>query len=192
MPITRRRLIAASGGTVAAGGAVAVLSACGSSREEPSDSRDVELLQPALDAETKVANLYRIAARQPLEPRALDAVESFGKRANEQVGLLEDAITGAGGSPAPPSGGNPAAENVLEALTLGLNDAIAAYNASVGGLSTPELRHTVFELMSTDAAQLAAIDGLLGSEQAPEPFVTGGKEPPLTAVSAADAAKDGS
>jgi hypothetical protein len=177
MSITRRRLFAISG----AGGAAAVLAACGTAEEEPSPERDVELLQPALDAEAAVNRLYRIAADQSLDAEASAGVKAFGVTAKEHVDQIRKEIEAAGGTPAESPADVPAGENVLEALGVALTDAIATYHDAVGELSTPPLRRTVYELLAGDAAQLAAIRGLLGSEQVPEAFVTGGDEPPLEA-----------
>jgi hypothetical protein len=177
MSITRRRLFAVSG----TGGAAAILAACGTAEEEPSPERDVELLQGALDAEAAVESLDRTAAGQSLEAEASAAVKAFGATTKDHVGQLRKAIEGAGGTPAESQAKAPAGENVLDALSVALTAAIAAYHGAVGDLSTPPLRRTVFELLAADAAQLAAIRGLLGSEQAPEAFVTGGDQPPLTA-----------
>lgn len=189
MPITRRRLLATTGAGIAGGGA-AVLSACGSDADEPSAERDVELLQAALDAEGAVARLYELAAGQRLDREAADAVAAFGSQASAQLKRLTDAIESAGGEPAKPGGSPAAAESVVEAIALALDEAIAAYHSAVGKLSTVELRRTAFELMNADAAQLAAIRGLLGEEQAPEPFVTGGDERPLTGVVADEATNE--
>jgi rubrerythrin len=177
MSITRRRLFAVSG----AGGAAAVLAACGTAEEEASPERDVELLQAALDAEGGVERLYRTATEQSLDADARATVQAFGVTAREHVDRLRKEIEGAGGTPVESSADVPAGENVLDALTVALTDAIAAYHDAVGELSSAPLRRTVYELLAADAAQLAAIRGLLGSEQAPEAFVTGRDEPPLEA-----------
>jgi Ferritin-like domain len=177
MPITRRRLLASAGAGVAGAGA-ATLAACGSDVDEPSSERDVELLQPALAAERSVANLYGLAAEQRLEPEVTEAVEAFGKQATSHVDRLAEAIESAGGEAAEPSGSPEGAESVVEAIALALDEAIGAYDAAVGELSTVELRRTVFELMTSDAAQLAAMTGVLGEDQAPDAFVTGATREP--------------
>jgi hypothetical protein len=180
MSITRRRLLAASGAGLAGGGAIAALSACGDSVEEPSAERDVELLNAALAAEATVAGMYE-DLRAPAGPGA-EALDVFAEQAAAQVERLTRAIEDAGGTPSEENGSPPEAESAVEALTLALNPAIAAYHEAAGGLSTPELNRLVLELMAADAAQLAALRGILGEEQAPEPFVTGLEEPPLSST----------
>ena len=177
MSITRRRLFAISGAGLAGGGAAAVLSACGTELEEPSAGRDVELLNAALAAEATVAGMYEdLPATAGPDAEAFDA---FAEQAATQVERLTTAIEDAGGTPSEGNGSPPEAESVVEALTLALNPAIAAYHEAAGALSTPELNRLVLELMAADAAQLAALRGILGEDQAPEPFVTGLDERPL-------------
>jgi hypothetical protein len=175
MSITRRRLFAVSG----TGGAAAILAACGAAEDQASPERDVELLNTALAAEATVASMY--AALPAGSGPGGEALDVFGQQASAQVERLKKAIEDAGGTPEETKGQAPTAESAVEALTLALNNAIAAYHDAVGDLSTPPLRRTVYELVAADAAQLAALRGLLGSEQAPEAFVTGGDEPPLEA-----------
>jgi hypothetical protein len=182
MSITRRRLLASSTAGLAGTGAIAVLSACGSEEEEPSAERDVELLNEALEAQAIVAELYRTAGG--LAGPDAEAIATFRKEAETQLDRLSDSIEGAGGTPSEAVGDAPEAESPLEALSLALDDAIAAYRDAVGELSTSELRATVLELDAADAAQLAAVRGLMGEEQAPVAFVTGLDEPPLVAEQA--------
>jgi hypothetical protein len=180
MPITRRRLLASSGAGLAGTGAIAALSACGSEEEDPSPERDVELLNAALAAQTTVVSAYEFGGEQSLEP-----IRVFAEDASNQVQQLTEAIETAGGTPAEPDGNPPEAESAVEAATLALNDAIAAYHAAAGDLSTSELNGMVLEFITADAAQLAALRGELGEEQAPQAFVTGLEEPPLVATEGA-------
>jgi hypothetical protein len=180
MPLTRRRLFAASGAGLAGGGAIAALSACGESIEEPSTERDVELLNAALAAEATVAGMYEdLPATAGPDAEVFDA---FAEQAASQVEQLTSAIEDAGGTPSEGNGSPPEAESAVEALALALNPAIAAYHEAAGDLSTPELNRLILELMAANAAQLAALRGILGEQQAPEPFVTGLDEPPLVAT----------
>jgi hypothetical protein len=180
MSITRRRLFAASGAGLAGSGAIAALSACGESVEEPSTERDVELLNAALAAEATVAGMYEdLPATAGPDAEVFDA---FAEQSAAQVERLTRAIEDAGGTPSEGNGSPPEAESAVEALTLALNPAIAAYHEAAGDLSTPELNRLVLELMAADAAQLAALRGILGEQQAPAPFVTGLDEPPLVAT----------
>jgi hypothetical protein len=180
MPITRRRLIAASGATLAAGGAAATLTACGGDgRTEPSAERDIELLQRALDAQASVSDLYRVARRQALDPPVVNAIETFDRRSSRNQRQLALRIEDAGGTPAEPDIRTPAAESVVEAIGIALDDAIAAEHGIVGHLSSPAARRTVYEAMTSDAAQLAAFRGILGEVQVPAAFVTGDSQPHL-------------
>jgi hypothetical protein len=188
MSITRRRLFAASGAGLAGAGAITALSACGSEEEEPSAERDVELLNAALAAEATVAGMYEDLPatagpdeRNDVSDLVVDAevFDAFAEQAAAQVERLTRAIEDAGGTPSEGNGSPPEAESAVEALTLALNPAIAAYHEAAGDLSTSELNRLVLELMVADAAQLAALRGILGEQQAPEPFVTGLDEPPL-------------
>jgi hypothetical protein len=183
MPITRRRLLATSGAGLAGTGAVTLLAACGTDEEEPSAERDAELLNTALEAQATVAQLYSDtpASQEGSTARALD---TFSKEADDQLRRLRESIEGAGGTPSDTAADAPQAESQLEALALALTTAIGAYNAAVGDLSSSSLRATVLELGVADAAQLAAIHGLLGEEQAPTAFVTGLDEAPLVAEEA--------
>jgi hypothetical protein len=183
MRITRRRLLAASGAGLAGTGAAAALSACGTEIEDPSAERDVELLNEALAAQGAVAAAYDLAQDfDLLTSGAGDAVAAFSKEATTQARRLQAAVESGGGTPSEDEPQAPEAENPLESITLALNDAIAAYHAAAGALSTAELNRMVLEFVAADAAQLAALRGELGEDQAPEPFVTGLDEPPLVAT----------
>ena len=183
MSITRRRLFALSGAGLAGTGAIAALAACGSEEEEPSAERDVELLNAALAAQLTVATAYRTAEDfDLLTAGAGDAVTAFSKEAAAQVRTLETAVEDAGGTPTEEQEAPPEGENPLESVALALNDAIAALHAAAGGLSTAELNRTALEVLTVDAAQLAAIRGELGEDQVPQPFVTGLDEAPLAAT----------
>jgi hypothetical protein len=182
MPITRRRLLASSGAGLAGAGAVTLLAACGTDEEEPSAERDAELLNTALEAQTTVSQLYGDA--EGLAGPDAQAIDAFGKEADDQLRRLRESIEGAGGTPSDTAAEAPQAESPLEAIALALTNAIGAYRAAVGDLSTSSLRATVLELGATDAAQLAAVRGLLGEDQAPVAFVTGLDEPPLVAEEA--------
>jgi hypothetical protein len=177
MSITRRRLFAVSGAGLAGAGATAVLSACGTEEEEPSAERDVELLNTVLAAQGTVATMYEElpAAAGP----GGETLDVFGEEAAAQVERLTTAIEGAGGTPTDADESPPEGESATEALAQAVRLAIAACHDAAGELSTPELNATVLELVAVDAAQLAALRGLLGEQQAREAFVTGLEEPPL-------------
>jgi hypothetical protein len=182
MPITRRRLLATSGAGLAGTGAVTLLAACGTDEEEPSAERDVELLNTALEAELAVADLYRSPPSLSME--GAEAATSFGAEAKRQVQQLTEAIEAAGGTPSESAQEVPQAESVIEAGALALNSAIAAYHSAAGALSTPELNRMVIEFVTANAAEVAALRGVLGEDQAPQAFLTGLDEAPLVAEEA--------
>lgn len=181
MPITRRRLITTSSAGLTAAGTAVALGACGTDgREEPSAERDVELLARPLAAAATLRSLYETATEQALEPEVEDAARAFGEQAGEHVSVLSEAIEEAGGTPADPDPDPPAAESAVEAIRIALEGAIAAGHAVVGELASESAQRSVYEVLIGDAAQLAAIRGVLGEQQVPEAFVTGSPEPPLT------------
>lgn len=179
MSITRRHLVASGAGLAAAGSAT-VLAACGGdAREERTAERDVELLQRPLDAQATLAELYETAGDQELGAPVAAALEAFGAQAREHVELLRSRVSEAGGAAEPAPGIPPDAESAVEAIALALDGSIAAGHDIVGALSTAEARGAVYRVMIADAGQLAAIRGVLGTQQVPAAFVTGGPEPPL-------------
>jgi hypothetical protein len=180
MPITRRRLLAASGAGFAGTGAATVLAACGTEIEDPSPERDVELLNAALQAQSAAVRVLRFAEAGSGTP-----TEGFAEEAQRQTQELTEAIEAAGGTASGSTGDAPEGESPTEAAAFALDDAIAAYHAAAGALSTAELNGMVLEFIAADAAQVAALRGVLGEDQAPQPFVTGQDEPPLTAEEAA-------
>jgi len=193
MSITRRRLIATAGGGVAAAGAGTVLAACGGDgRPERTAERDAGLLQAALTAEATLSGVYDLATEQALAPQVAAAVTAFGEQSREHVALLSSQIEEAGGAADDSAGPLPAGESVVEAIRVGIEESIAASHDVVGELSTIEARHAVYRVMVADAAQLAAIRGVLGEQQVPVAFVTGAPEPPLAVEPEDRESEDGS
>ena len=180
MSITRRHLLPRSGAGLAAAGAATVLSACGGDgRPERSSERDGELLQEALTAEATLSAAYETASDQQLGGRVAAAVAAFGDQSREHIALLSAGIEDAGGSPDEQPGEPAAAESAVEAVRAAIEASIAAGHLAVGGLESIDARRTVYRVMIADAAQLAAVRGILGEQQVPVAFVTGAPEPPL-------------
>ena len=187
MSFTRRHLITAS----AAGGAAAALAACGGDDSpEPSAERDTELLQQALDAQATLLGVTRFAETQRLAGRIGAAVALFAEQAADHVDEISTLIEDAGGEALVEESEAPDAESAVEAIAIALEDAVAAGHDIVADLSTVDSRRTIYAVIADDAAQLAAVRGVLGEDQAPVAFVTGGSEPPLTAAPAAEEAED--
>jgi hypothetical protein len=191
MPITRRRLIAASGAGLAAGGAAALSGCGGDPGEDPSPQRDVELLQRALEAQAAVNDLYGLAGEQQLDEPVAEAMRQFEQQSSRHARQLARRIEEAGGTPADPDASPPVAESVVEAIGIALEEAVAAGHRIVGTLSSPEARRTVYRMMSADAAQLAVVRGVLGEDQVPVAFVTGRPEPPVAVELEPDASEGG-
>lgn len=183
MSITRRHLLGAS----AAGTASVALAACGGDDSpEPGPERDAELLQQALAAQVTLLGVTRFAEAQPLDRRVAAAVALFAEQTAEHVAVLSQLVEESGGDAAADEGSAPEAESAVEAVALALEDAIAAAHGIVGDLSTADARRTIYTVIAADGAQLATVRGVLGEDQVPVAFVTGGSEPPLTAAPAAD------
>ena len=76
--------------------------------------------------------------------------------------------------------------NRQEAAKDEFDEINVAYREAAGVLSTTELRFTATSFLAGVAAEQAAVRAAGGDEPlAPEPFVTGLSEPPLTAPDAA-------
>lgn len=180
MSFTRRHLLQTSGAGLAAGGAATVLAACGGDgRPERTSERDVELLQEALRAEATLAAAYAIASEQQLGGQVTAAVNAFVNQSGEHMTLLARQIEEAGGTPDDAPGDPPAAESAVESVRAAIEESIAAGHRAVGGLDSADARHAVYRVITGDAAQLAAVRGILGEQQVPVAFVTGAAEPPL-------------
>ena len=179
--LSRRRLLAASGATLAAG-APAALAACGTATddEDLSPEREAELLNEVLAQQLAV----RDAAEQALQSAPGSVKESiFTLRENSAASIteLETLITDLGGTPTDePAPSASQAESEVEGLGGQLESSIAATLEAIRELS-PEPREPVYTAITEDAAALAAIRDTLGEEIAPDAFVMG---PPAAAEEA--------
>ena len=173
LTVSRRGLFAL-GGT----GAAVVLAGCGSEDDPRAEGNDQELLDNAMAAESGLQAAYDSTAGGVEGGRAGAEVVNHSRDASserqQELGRL-----GAGGTP---GGGSSATGTGLEATETAANAAIAAYRQCAGLLPSAEDRATTMGFLAQVAAELAAIRGLFGEDQAPEAFVTGGEEPPFQAA----------
>ena len=138
IPIPRRDFFALGG----AGIAVGALAGCGSNTEEPSESRDIELLTTALVGEENAATALQTAEGE-LKGEKLELVKALNSAASERAAELQDLVaqlrdTSPEGDFGVDGSGRDAA---LEAAVEGTNAAIAAYRLGAGHFSTEELRN---------------------------------------------------
>ena len=170
--LTRRRLLAASGATLAAG-APAALAACGTVEEDEDVSPEEEagLLNQVLPQQLAVIE----AAKQAIKAGPADAVKvakSLDEERLKSTQELEAEINDLGGTPASEAADLVGAESAVEGLARQLEASIAATLEPLGELS-PESRQPVHRAVVQDAAALAAVRDTLGEEPAPDAFVMG-------------------
>jgi hypothetical protein len=181
-PALRRRGFVALG---AAGGAAAVLAACGKEVPEPSSDRDVSLLSDALVGETNatsaLGDAVKLAKGGQIETiKALrDQASANSDRVQAQLSKLN----------AQPSGEfqHETADSLNVALNTAIeqtNGAVEAYRTGAGLLTTDDLKSEAIQLAIADGARLAMLRQLLNPPQneAPYAFVTGGTQPPVQSV----------
>ncbi len=173
-----RRDFLALGGVAVAGVAIA---GCGEGVEAPSASRDVELLSGALVGEENATTaLQRAEAEVGAGETAL--VKALREQASGQAAELQDAVAELGDAPAAGDFGveGSGRDGALRAALEATNAAVAAYRLGAGQFSEEKLKRSALEWISAGAVRLAAIRELLGEQPAPEPFVTGLDEKPLS------------
>jgi len=171
--LSRRRLFAASGATLAAGSAAA-LAACGTTEDEnesTSPAREAELLNEVLAQQLAVIEVARFAAKGAPEEAAAAAAELRELRV-ASTDALEGAIAELDGTPAGEAAASVEAESAVEGLARQLEAAIAASVDAIGEIN-PERRQPVQRAITEDAAALAVMRSTLGEEVAPDAFVMG-------------------
>ncbi len=179
--LSRRRLLAASGATLAAG-APAVLAACGSSDEDEdvTPAEEAELLNAVLAQQLAVASAAGEASKaSPGEVR--QSIKLFARDRDSSAQALAVEVGDLGGTPTEEAVDLIGAESAVEGLARQLETSIAASLAAIGELA-PERRAPVHQAIVEDAALLAAIRSVLGEEIAPDSFVMG---PPSSSEEAA-------
>lgn len=166
-----------------AGGAAGLLAACGKEVAEPSSSRDVDLLNDALAGETNATSALedaiKLAHGADLETiKALrDQASANADRVQGQLSKLNAASTGASNPPQAST-----LEDALNAAIDQTGSAVEAYRTGAGLFTTEELKSVAMQLVVADGARLAMLNELLGQDEAPYAFVTGGTEPPYQSV----------
>lgn len=172
--VSRRRLLAASGATLAAG-APAVLAACGTEDEEDvSPEREAELLNDVLAQQLAV-----IAAVDPASSNAPGQLQPIFDRLNTirqmSARVLENTIRDQDATPTDKPAAAVGGESPTEGVARQLEHSIAGSLAAIGEL-TPQTRLPVHQAIVEDAETLAAIRDTLGEEIAPDAFVMGPPE----------------
>jgi hypothetical protein len=170
--ISRRRLLAASGVTLAAGAPVA-LAACGAEEDEDvSPEREAELLNVVLAQQLAItdATAEALRANPPEElRRPLGRLIDLREQTAQD---LESAISDLGGQPVDTGAELVGAESPVEGLARQLEASIAASLGAIGELS-PEQRAPVHDAIVEDATALAELRVVLGEDPAPDAFVMG-------------------
>lgn len=179
-PLSRRRLLALSGATLAAGSGT-VLAACGAATDdEPSDSEDAAALNGVLAQQLAVLETAQAASKGAPE-QAAAAITALEELRRSSIADLESAIADLGGTatrePAPQAA---QAESAVEGLARQLDAAIAEQLAVIADLSA-ERRAPVQRAITEDAATLAVLRDTLGEPPAPDAFVFGAPADAATA-----------
>ena len=180
--LTRRALL---GTATLAPGAMAVLTACGTSTESlrklPATARrdDVELLNRLLELE--YAGIYAYTAGIPLlNGRTRTDAQQFLKQelahAGELAGLIREAgykpVTGAQSYDL----GHPQTETgVLELLRRIENEQITGYVGALPRLVPGPVRAAIASILANDAQHLSFVRAAVGDVPVPTAFVTGGE-----------------
>jgi hypothetical protein len=171
--LTRRRLLATSGATVAAGTSVA-FAACGDTEEETEDvtpARQAELLNAILAQQLAVEEACEVAlGNAPDELQGL--ISSLRDERRKSIDDLDSTITDLDGTPITDGVGLAGGESPTEGLARQLETSIAATLQAIGELP-PESRQPIQQAITDDAAVLAGIRSVLGEEVAPDAFVMG-------------------
>jgi hypothetical protein len=172
--VSRRRLLAASGVTLAAG-APAVLAACGAEEDEDvSPEREAELLNDVLTQQLAVIDAADQASSNA--PRDLQEIFDRLRTIREQSArALENTIRDQDGTPTSEAAAAAGGESPTEGVARQLEQSIAGSLAAIGEL-TPETRLPVHQAIVEDAETLAAIRDTLGEDIAPDAFVMGAPE----------------
>lgn len=167
--LTRRRLLAASGVTLAAGSA-ALLAACGTEEDEgPSQAEVAAALNGMLAAEEALLEQYGGAqASGDLRP----AIPRFRRMVEGAVDELSQAVRERDAEPAGPAEGFPGSGDAT-ALAAGESTALAAGLEAIGLIGDQELRARVQGMITGHAIRAAALRDAAGEAVVGEPFVMG-------------------
>ena len=169
--LSRRRLLAASGATLAVGSSV-VLAACGKSEDdEGSPEENAEKLNKVLAAQLAVQEAIRPAVESQVKGSLEPALQALSEETDKLIQDLTDAIEASDGSPTDAAVAGSEAESAIEGLRDQLNVAILTATEAVADISEPDAVATVYKAVFTDAANVSVLNDVLGEDPAPDAFV---------------------
>jgi hypothetical protein len=179
-PALRRRGFLALG---AAGGAAGLLAACGKEVPEPSSDRDASLLSDALVGETNATSALGDAVKLA-KGAEVETIKALRDQASENSNRVQAQLSKLN---AQPSGEfqRATASSLDGALNTAIEQtdaAVEAYRTGAGLFTTEQLKSEAIQLAIADGARLAMLNQLLGKDEAPYAFVTGGTQPPYQSV----------
>jgi len=173
LTVSRRGLFAI-GGT----GAAAVLTGCGGAVSERDDADDAGVLDGALESEAALGATYDALTGSEVSSgqgaQVLKRCQADSKKRQSELSSL--------GASQPTGGDTGGSGSGLDPAVTAGNAAIAAYRQGARLLGDEEQRRTSTSYLAQVAAELAALRGLFGEDQAPVAFVTGGAEKPFQAA----------
>ena len=172
-PLSRRRLLAVSGATLAAGSS-AVLAACGAAAddEEASPEEDAAALNEILAQQLGVIEAVEagLGALPTTVKQPVFALRTERLRSSKDLAETIGELGGAATTEAAPQAAQ--AESAVEGVARQLEASIAGSLAAIGDLSS-ERRQPVARAIFEDAAVLAVLRSELGEDVAPDAFVFG-------------------
>ena len=189
-PVSRRRLLQASGLTLA-GGSAALLAACGDDSSSSDDQGDARALNSALAFEHAAVSAYKQTAPL-LKGETLAIARQFGKQDQVHATALTGAISDIGGTPVKPKTDAQYAQllglanlnseqQALAFLTELEQWGIFTYLEAVPKIVNHDLRTIAAEIATNDAQHSALLVGAQSggdpAKQSPEALVTGTKPP---------------
>ena len=189
-PVSRRRFLALTGGTGAAG---AFLAACGSDDETTSSTADstssgttdsgsdpladfgegdLGIVNYALTLEYLEAGFYAAVAKSGLfKGDDLALIKMIGKNEEEHVAALTATAKQLGGKPAPePKANFPLkdAQSVLELAATVENLGAAAYLGQAGAIKSPDVLAAALSIHSVEARHAATLNVLTKQKPTPD------------------------
>jgi hypothetical protein len=177
LTVSRRGLLAL-GGT----GVATVLAGCGSEPDPRAEGDDQQLLTNAYAAEVDLQTAYDTLSRGGVGGDDSATVIARSQRASSERQAELGKLGASAGQSQSDGGSADGADTGLGLTEAAANAAIAAYRQCAGLLPEAADRATTMGFLAQVAAELAAIRGLFGKDQAPEAFVTGGSEQPFVAA----------
>jgi hypothetical protein len=176
----RRRGFLALG---AAGGAAGLLAACGKEVPEPSSDRDVSLLSDALVAETNATSALGDAVNLA-KGADVETIKALRDQASANADRVQSQLSKLNAQPGGEFQQQQASslDDALNAAIEQTDAAVEAYRTGAGLFTTEELSSEAIQLAIADGARLAMLNQLLGKDEAPFAFVTGGTQQPTQSV----------